>query len=205
MTKIGAWAALGALTLVLGAAPAPAAHAAPHPDHLYIIDTRIVEVDAPAPGETREWSVTVDSTEDDVHDIYVRMSAAEGQLFAGDHPAEIAVSELGGEPVLQGPGREVVSDSHIKFASITHGSPIEIAGRLTLPRAAGNEYQGASGTLTLELAATRGDHDDDTDTGIAATGAGSWWLLGTCAAVAIAAGIALAARRTQTRRTEDTP
>ncbi|KUF05642.1 hypothetical protein [Leucobacter sp. G161] len=205
MTNIGTWAVLGALTLTLGTAAAPEPHPAAHPDDLYIIDTRVVQVDAPAPGETRHWSVTVASAEDDVHDIYVRMSAAEGPLFAGEHPAEIAVSELGGEPVLQGPGREVVSDSHIKFASITHGSPIEIAGHLTLPRAAGNEYQGASGTLTLELAATRGDHDEGTDTGIAATGARSWWLLGTGAAAAIVAGLALAVRRTQTRRTEDIP
>lgn len=201
MTKIGTLAVLGALTLSLGTAAAPS----PHPDDLYVIETRIVEVDAPAPGETRHWSVTVDSSDDDVRDIFVRMSAAEGPLFAGDHPAEITVNEKGGKAILQGPGRTVVSDTHTEFASFTQGSPVEIEGHLTLPREAGNEYQGASGTLTLELAATRDEPGDDPNTGIAATGSGSWWLLGAGAAVAIAAGVTLVARRTQNRRTEDTP
>lgn len=204
MTRIGTWAVLGALTLSLGAAAAPAT-AATQPDDLFVIDTRVVKVDAPAPGETTHWSVTVGSSDEEVRDVYVRMSAAEGPLFDGDHPAEITVNEVGGTAILQGPGRSVVSDTHTEFASFVHGSPVEIEGHLTLPRDAGNEYQGASGTLTLELAATRGEPGDDTNTGIAATGSDSWWLLAAGAAAAVVAGITLAARRTQTARREDTP
>lgn len=205
MTARAHWVAASIAIVSLAIVPSPAANAGPHADDLYIIETSVVEVEAPAPGETRTWSVPVDSADSVAHDVYVRLSAAEGPLFGGAHPAEITVSELGGEAILHGPARDVVSDTHTEFASIVGGSPLEIAGQLTLPRAAGNEYQGASGTLTLELAAVAGDEDSGGSTWIAATGSGRWWLIGAVSATAIITGITLVARRTTMKRTEDIP
>lgn len=200
MKRLGTWGALCAVALSLGSVAA----AAPPGGELFVIEERVVTVEAPAPGDTQDVSFEVASAATGAHDVYIRVRAADGPLFTGTHPAQISVGGVGDAPVLTGPAGELVSDTHTALGAMAPGAPIRIAGEIALPRAAGNEYQGRSGTLTLELAATRAPDEGLPGGPVAVTGANGWWLIAAVGAVAVVGGTAVVWHRTRTRATKGT-
>lgn len=213
-TAGGALSLVAAALAVLPTVPgAPALAAAPS-NELFVIAERTVTVPAPAPGASEPWGFEVASASDDSHDVIVRVSAAEGPLFSGTDPAEVSLGLAGEAPVLAGRAAELVSDTHVSLGALPGVGALRIAGEVRLPRSAGNEYQGASGVLTLQIAATRDTGDPKkpgppkpgaptAQTGRTAdSGAVAPWQIAAIAALLTAAGGALVARRVGRSRTE---
>ncbi len=191
------------LTVVLGvmavlAATAPAhAHAASAEDELFVLEERVIELPAPAPGERTPWTFRVENVSDDVVPVFVAVTRVEGALFAGREAGEVSVGVEGAEPVLAGPAPTVLADGHVSLATLPARGELRVRGEIGLPRSAGNEYQGASGALTVQVAAARDIEGRDTVNGgryIAVTGGMNPWPWGTAAACALIAGALLLAR-----------
>lgn len=115
-----------------------------------------IQVTAPAPGEYREWPVSVRNVTDTAVPLTLSVRGAEGALFDGDDPARIEIVGGDGVAVLSGSAADLV-DRSVDLARLDAGDQRELTARVWLPRSAGNEYQGAGGALDLRFTATADD------------------------------------------------
>ncbi|RZT66130.1 LPXTG-motif cell wall-anchored protein [Leucobacter luti] len=152
-------------------------------DELFVIDERAVTIDAPAPGETATWSFELASSQQGLREVFVRVSGVEGPLFEGDTPAKLRVGAASLEPALEGSPVELLTLDPTLLGEFSSAEPLTLQAELELPRTAGNEYQGASGSLTLQVASPQRDttpvpqDGPGARDGLAVTGGASWYAI----------------------------
>lgn len=178
------------------AAPASAEHGA-------LIDATPAEVvlDAPAPGESRTWAMSVTSTTDRTVALDLEITGQSDRLFGGEHPLQITISDPTGRPVLTQTDVAEVIDSSLELTDLSPGASRQLVGTVTLPSAAGNEYQGAGAALRLRF---RAETDEVAKTpsllALARTGPAFLVAAGVLAVLSVASGLTLMrySRKTET-------
>lgn len=186
-------AAIAAVAVAL--TPAAAASA---DEPLLSIDAAPVVVQVPAPGHSTEWSLTATNSSSHPVAVSALVIDAAGDVLSGAHPLELAVT---------GPNEvqlDLPSAGHSSAATplrtVKPGETISLHGRASLPYAAGDEYQGRSGGLTVRLIG------EDLGGAPAAGGLAHTGLsivgLGVLAAGLLIAGILLALARRRRRGSE---
>ncbi|MFF8816970.1 LPXTG cell wall anchor domain-containing protein [Leucobacter sp. NPDC015123] len=199
LLKSAAVLSLGVAVSVL--APAAATATAGDGD-LLVIDEQLITVEAPAPGDSSAWEFAVTNSTRESTEVFVRISRVEGALFEGPVPGEVAVGAAGQPVSLAGAPGVLLDAEFAQLAPLPARGELTVVGEVSLPRSAGNEYQGASGTFTVQLAATRDVGGGAGGGGMADTGAAGPWLWVAVGAAAVAAGGLLVSRR-RVNSTED--
>ena len=195
LLKSAAVLSLGVAVSVL--APAAATATAGDGD-LLVIDEQLITVEAPAPGDSSAWEFAVTNSTRESTEVFVRISRVEGALFEGPVPGEVAVGAAGQPVSLAGAPGVLLDAEFAQLAPLPARGELTVVGEVSLPRSAGNEYQGASGTFTVQLAATRdvgGGGGGAGGGGVADTGAAGPWLWVAVGAAAVAAGGLLVSKR----------
>lgn len=145
-----------------------------------------VAIEAPAPGHSQEWQMSVVSVTDSAVPLQVRVEGAADRLFSGDHPLLLRIAEPGGRVLVEGPVADVLGRT-VPLDPLPAGATYTLVGSVTLPAEAGNDYQGADGSLTVRFTATADSvaddppaddpaADDSWDGALATTGATVGWV-----------------------------
>lgn len=113
-----------------------------------------VAIDAPAPGETQSWNMSVRNVVDSPLPLGLEISGQSDVLFSGPTPIELTVKTPDGATVVERvPIGEVLGRS-LALPELQGGASYNLIGTVTLPRAAGNAYQGAGGILKFRFIST---------------------------------------------------
>jgi len=155
---------------------------------------------APAPGHSQDWQVDVRNTTTQTLPVVLTIEGDSAQLFGGSHPIHVEIVDDSGEVVVSGAAPSVLGAT-VELDALGAHEERRYTARVALPRSAGNEYQGASGTLDLSFVASAEATTPETgpspDDALAHTG-GSGTTLALIAATALGMltlGAVLAARR----------
>lgn len=167
-------------------APAPAAVAAPSADLIEATPAQ-VRVRTPAPGHAEEWRMSVVSRTDGPVALALRVDGASDGLFTGAHPLELRLAEPGGRVLLEAPVADVLG-GRVPLDDLPAGAAYELVGTVTLPEDAGNEYQRASGALTVRFTATADDPAPGPGSGVLAVTGSTAGRLALIALAGIAGG-----------------
>lgn len=193
------WATVVASGLVAASA-APAAGA----QELIEATPATTTIVAPAPGHSHDWQVDVRNTTAQTLPVVLTIEGDSPQLFSGAHPLRVEIVDASGEVVLSGDAPAVLGET-VELEALSAHEERRYTARVALPRSAGNEYQGASGTLDLSFVAsaeaTAPEAGPGSDDSLAHTG-GSGTTLALIAAAALGMltlGAVLAARRRKER------
>ncbi|GAA1439730.1 hypothetical protein [Leifsonia poae] len=169
------------------------------PSTAHAAESHDVQVTFPAPGHSTTWEVPIEGSSGS--------EASAARVLLG---SALVLPDEAVQPVLRltdaNTGETLMPPTPLRELSATgydlraaDGSvPSRVRGELSLPRAAGNAYQGVSQTVTLRVSTEIDDRGPgqagagEEDDGLAATGMNLLWLIGLGAGLA-AAGILLAA------------
>lgn len=110
-----------------------------------------VAVDAPAPGEVQTWKMSVSNSLDAPLPLGLEITGASDVLFSGATPMELSVRTLDGATVVERVPVGKVLGRSLQLPELQAGKTYDFVGALTLPREAGNSYQGASGNLKFRF------------------------------------------------------
>ncbi len=186
--------ALAAASLVLlPAAPAGA------DDTLLATDSPAVVVAVPPPGHDRAWQLSAENVSENPVAVSALVTGVDGEVFDGAHPLTVSVSSPD-RTELALPA-ENASGATTRLATLQPGEKVVVSGVASLPQAAGDEYQGLSGRMTIRLVGE--DLGGPPSGSLATTGAESL-TAAVIAAALLGSGLlfVLARRR---RRTSDDP
>jgi len=112
-----------------------------------------VAIDAPAPGETQSWNMSVRNVVDSPLPVGLEISGQSDVLFSGPTPIELTVKTSDGATVVERvPIGEVLGRS-LTLPELKGGASYNLIGSVTLPREAGNAYQAAGGILKFRFVA----------------------------------------------------
>lgn len=134
--------ALAALLLLPGTATAP----------VDLIDATPTEVAvaAPAPGHSAQWDIEVVNLTDQELPLYVRITG-EGAVLGGATPLNVSVSDAASGNVVVHPLVPGTEGEPVELPRLGAGEDHDLVGTVSLPAAAGNAYQGATGTIHFEF------------------------------------------------------
>lgn len=110
-----------------------------------------VAIDAPAPGETLTWKMSVTNSVDAPLPLGLEITGASDVLFSGATPMELSVKTLDGATVVERVPVGKVLGQSLQLPELQVGKSYDLVGAVTLPREAGNSYQGASGNLKFRF------------------------------------------------------
>ncbi|QTX03500.1 hypothetical protein [Agromyces archimandritae] len=187
------------MIIILGVALAAGAVLAPIPaaasGELIDAAPTLVELAAPAPGQSQEWTMSVRNLTDGELPIALAVSGSAERLFDGPYPLELELTETGsGQPLYIGTAAAAI-DEVLLLPTLAGHADYELSGSVTLPSEAGNEYQEATGRLSFEFRTSADDASDES--GLASTGPSVWpWLW--AAGIAFLAGTVALIRRRRT-------
>lgn len=114
----------------------------------------VVSIDAPAPGHSTSWTMSVSNTTDEVLPLGLVVAGADGPLTTGATPLAITLSSSSGAEVLAATSAGTLLGTTVPLVPLAPGETRELRGEAALPRAAGDGYQGADGRLTFRFAAS---------------------------------------------------
>lgn len=151
-TRAAAWFTMGATLVLLSSTPASA-------DPADLIDTNTVSVsiEAPAPGESQDFDLSVTSVTDQAVPLDLTVVETSGGLLSGPTPLEVTLVDDDGNVVLAPARADSLEETFIDLPHLSSGATYHLTGTVTLPAEAGNEYQGASGVLVFRFLATGED------------------------------------------------
>ncbi|WP_157000628.1 LPXTG cell wall anchor domain-containing protein [Leucobacter komagatae] len=150
-----------------------------------------VSIAVPAPGHSAQWDMSVSNLTDTEYPLTLHVSGASDRLFGGAHPLELELTDpRTGDVIYSGPAGESI-DAAILVPPLPARGEYQLAGTLSMPRDAGNEYQAASGQMVFEFRVL-GDDEPQRPPTIPNTGSDVlfWALLG---GIGIVSGIAIVA------------
>ncbi|HKU29900.1 MAG TPA: LPXTG cell wall anchor domain-containing protein [Arthrobacter sp.] len=110
-----------------------------------------VAIDAPAPGETQTWKMSVSNAADSALPLGLEITGSSDVLFSGATPMEISVKTLDGGTVVERVPVGKMLGKSLQLPELQVGKTYDLVGSVTLPREAGNSYQGASGNLKFRF------------------------------------------------------
>jgi len=143
-------AAVFALALIMVLTPVGAAAAA---GRLIEADPSVVALDAPGPGQSRAWEMSVRSVTDQTVPLTLSVTGESAQLFDGPAPLQLDLKDpRNGTVVFSGPVAEVLG-SRITLPNLEGRGDYALAGSVALPASADNRYQNAGGTLIFTFRA----------------------------------------------------
>ncbi|WP_028707467.1 hypothetical protein [Propionicicella superfundia] len=156
-----------------------------------------VVLSVPAPGETREWEMSVRNLTDGDLPLSLQVLGDGGQvLFTGPTPLELTVRDASGVLIDAAPVGGLL-DSAVELPRLPAGATYSLSGSVELPAEADNRYQGVSGSLTLRFVTSVDTPSEAPHQGpghLAFTGANVGVALIVLAAALILAGIILTVR-----------
>lgn len=154
-----------------------------------------VAIIAPSPGEKQHWDMEVVNLTGEALPLSVSVTGESEGLFDGPAPLQLELREVATSAVVySGPVADVLNAS-IELPPLAGSSTYELAGVISLPASAGNQYQNANASLTFEF--TTIVETPDTP-GLAITGGvlGPWlWI----SVALLAAGLLLLAKRKRSK------
>lgn len=100
----------------------------------------------PAPGHSREWSMTVRNRDSQPMDVVFSLKAVAGSVFDGPAPATLDI-RLGDRQLLAPTSAEHAADARLPLGTLGAGEALTLVGRVNLPASAGDEYRGAVGEI----------------------------------------------------------
>lgn len=110
-----------------------------------------VAIDAPAPGETQTWKMSVSNSVDSALPLGLEITGASNVLFSGATPMELSIKAADGVTVVERVPVGKVLGQSLQLPELQVGKTYDLVGSVTLPREAGNSYQGASGNLKFRF------------------------------------------------------
>lgn len=110
-----------------------------------------VAIDAPAPGESQSWNMSVRNVVDSPLPLGLEISGQSDVLFSGPTPVELSVKTSDGATVVERVAIGEVLGRSLALPELKGGASYNLIGTVTLPREAGNSYQGAGGTLKFRF------------------------------------------------------
>lgn len=110
-----------------------------------------VAIDAPAPGETQSWDMSVRNVVDSPLPLGLEISGQSDVLFSGPTPLELTVKTSDGATVVERVPVSQVLGKSLTLPQLQTGKSYDLVGTVTLPKAADNSYQGANGTLKFRF------------------------------------------------------
>lgn len=178
------------LAVLLAGVFAFAPSAAMAADDLIEATPQRVSIAVPAPGHAAEWDMSVSNLTDTDYPLTLVVEGESDRLFSGAHPLELELTDpLTGDVIYSGLAGDSI-DSAILVPELPARSDYRLAGTLTLPREAGNEYQSASGHMVFEFRVADEVTPKDPTT-IPTTGSDLlFWAL--IAGIGVASGLVLA-------------
>ncbi len=117
----------------------------------------IASVEAPAPGHSSTWSMSVTNRTDRRLPVGLVVQGADGLLTSGPAPLLVSVSSSDGGQVIDATPAGELLPATVELEPLAPGETRELRGEATLPRAADDRYQGADGRLTFRFTALAGD------------------------------------------------
>lgn len=110
-----------------------------------------VAIDAPAPGESQKWNMSVRNVAGSSVPLGLEITGQSDVLFSGPAPLELTVRTIDGATVVErAPVQDVLGRS-LRLPELAAGASYNLVGTVTLPREADNTYQGASGSLKFRF------------------------------------------------------
>lgn len=116
---------------------------------LLSVDAAPLVVPVPAPGHSADWSLRATNVSSHPVAVSAVVSGVSGGVLAGAHPLQLAVDAPDGTPLAVPSAGSTAAATSI--GTVAPGATIEVRGHSTLPRDAGDEYQGLGGRLTVRL------------------------------------------------------
>jgi len=113
-----------------------------------------VTLDAPGPGHTTTWSMSVTNVSTISVPLSLRITGDAVPLFSGDTPLQITVRDRAGSLVIPPTPASSLLGGLLRLPALPAGSTYELDGAATLPRSADNSYQGLSGEMLFRFVAT---------------------------------------------------
>jgi len=129
----------------------PATSASAEPADLIDADPVAVTVQAPAPGETQSFDLAVTSVTDTTVPLVLTVVGSSGGLLSGPTPVEITLTDDDGTRVLEPTRADELLGATLDVPDLAAGAGYHLTGSVTLPSAAGNEYQGADGRVVFRF------------------------------------------------------
>jgi hypothetical protein len=153
-------------------------------------------LDAPAPGESQNWDMSVKNLVDSPVPLALEISGRSDVLFSGAAPMELTVNTPDGTAVIERIRVGEVLGRTITLPELQAGASYNLVGTVTLPRSADNSYQGASGNLKFHFVTSIDRPNVTPDkpasgSDLANTGLGTLIPIGVAAALLLAVGLCL--------------
>lgn len=161
-------------TLVLSTALALALGATGAAAHDLDVTPGQIEVAVPAPGGTDLWEASATNAGTDAVSLYLVVSDVAGAAAGGSHPVRMAVHDGAGVVVVEENALPDLGAEPVLLGTLAPEESLTLHGLVSLPREAGNEYQGAEGALVLDFVTLDGAAPP-AGGGLAMTGAGLVW------------------------------
>ncbi|WP_448058827.1 hypothetical protein [Cellulomonas hominis] len=146
---LGAGLAAAALTSTATAAGAA--------DDLIDVSPAAVTVQAPAPGHSHEWTMSVTNVTDSAVPLWIEVAGHDGALFTGDAPLELTLRDPAGATILYTADVGEMLGTTVALPDLPAGSTYVVTGAAALPASAGNEYLTADGDLSVRFTALAED------------------------------------------------
>ncbi|WP_125098591.1 hypothetical protein [Leucobacter chromiireducens] len=196
-----------AATLSLLFSGSPSAQAVT--SELVDVEPAQVRVAVPAPGHSSEWNMTVTNTSAMPVPLALAVTGeGDRALFDGATPLEVTLTDGTGDVLAESVPLGAVLGTEHHLPELPAGETYTLMGHLALPRVAGDEYQGLSGSLVFAYTATQsapegpdvpGVPETVTPIELAITGAAPLLAL-LLGALLIAGGVTLVLTRKRTQR-----
>ncbi|MFC6356467.1 LPXTG cell wall anchor domain-containing protein [Luethyella okanaganae] len=183
------------LIFLTGTAPADATTSA----NLIDATPDAVTLAVPAPGESASWSMTVDNTSGRALPLRLAVSGSSNALFAGANPLLLSAVDGGGRHVYDAVPVGELLGTATELNGLNMGESYVLTGTVSLPLAAGNEYQNAGGTITLRFSTEA----NGPSTPLASTGAEALPLVALAVGILALGGALIVVSRNKRRASND--
>ena len=155
---------------------------------------------APAPGETERWRMSVKNLTERELPLALTVDGGSSRLFGGTHPLQLEIRHpRTGHVLYSGDAGDAIGGS-LQLPELAGRASLELAGSVTLPRDAGNEYQDGSAQLGFEFLAIDEGQAQPANLPVTGNDLTPWLQLGGIA-VALGGGVWALGRMLRSRAT----
>jgi hypothetical protein len=131
----------------------------------------VTSVTVPAPGHSSSWNMRLTNPGSSPATAAVTILAEDGQLLTGQHAPRLAlVDAASGRTILRDVPLAELGDTSLPVATVNAADTLDMTATISMPREAGNEYQGQSQSVTFRFTTVAASFEDPllASTGMAA-------------------------------------
>lgn len=129
-------------------------------DDLIEVAPETVHIEAPAPGHSSSWAVTVSNVSDHTLPLWIEVSGSESELLSGDNPLELELNDSDGDTIVSRQPLRLTENNLFELPPLSPRETTTFHGVVSLPREAGNEYQGLSAEISISITTQDKVHSD---------------------------------------------